>query len=158
MNFLCYRLQPPTRAAVRTVRPSAAWSSSPSAQRTRRSFMLISAKQSAQVSYRELKLLIKVYAQPLSYAHDYLIIYFAPPNPWNMVAIKDTNWSTIIYVFPPRCDPCPLHGTADGDPWEDQAAPLPPAPGQAPGLWVGGAEAGGGRWGCLTFIYQIIWQ
>ena len=62
-----------------------------------------------------------------------------------MVAIKDTNWSTIIDVFPPRHDPCPLHGPADGDPWEDQAAPLPPAPGQTPGLWVGGAEAGGWR-------------
>ena len=47
--------------------------------------------------------------------------------------------------FSPRCDPCPLHRPADGDPREDQAAPLPPAPGQAPGLWVGGAEAGGWR-------------
>ena len=62
-----------------------------------------------------------------------------------MFPIKGKNLSTLIDVFPRRHDPCPLRGPADGDSREDQAAPLPPAPSQAPGLWVGGAEAGGWR-------------
>ena len=73
-----------------------------------------------------------------------MILLFATYHT-KMFPIKGKHLSTLIDVFPGRHDPCPLHRPADGDPWEDQAAALPPAPGQAPGLWVGGAEAGGWR-------------
>ena len=73
-----------------------------------------------------------------------MILLFAT-YPTKMFPIKGTNLLTLIEVFLRRHDPYPMHGPADRDPWEDQAAALPPAPGQAPGLWVGGAEAGGWR-------------